>query len=209
VPDSYGGIAGWYDVLVEPLVASLRRAALAMHPPRPAMRVLDAGCGTGAHLALYRAAGCASFGIDLSHAMLSVARNTLGRPARLCRADASRMPFPARVFDLVLFAMALHELAAPVRDAALEEARRVLRADGRILVLDYHAGPASFPLGWAYLAGILCVERAAGADHFRHRGEYIAAGGLPGLARRHRLAVDQCRVFRSGTFGLYLLRAAD
>ncbi len=206
LPDAYDWIAGWYDTLLEPVLAGLRRLGLDMCPPRPGMTVLDGACGTGAHLQLYQSAGCKVHGIDLSQSMLSVARNRLGPTAPLHLADASRMPFADETFDLVLFSMALHEFAPGTRVAALEEARRVVKPEGRILVLDYDAGPASFPFGWWYSAAITCVEWLAGADHFRHQRRYLAAGGVPRLISRLGLAVEDLRVLRFGTFGLYLLR---
>ena len=110
------------------------------------MTVLDAACGTGAQLQIYREAGCRVHGIDVSKAMLAVARNRLGAAAALQVADASRMPFDDGRFDLVLFSMALHEFAPATRAAALGQARRVIKRDGRILVLDYDAGPGVVPL---------------------------------------------------------------
>jgi ubiquinone/menaquinone biosynthesis C-methylase UbiE len=120
--------------------------------------------------------------------------------------DASRMPFRDRAFDLVLFSMALHEFDPATRARALAEARRVAKDEGRILVLDYRAEPASFPFGCWYRAGITCVERLAGDDHFRHQRQYLSAGGIPALAAQQRLVIEAMRVFRFGTFGLYLLR---
>ena len=70
--------------------------------------VLDASCGTGHHLVLFRQMGLAVFGTDASHAMVKLARKTLEKAerARECtvlRSHWDKLPeVVERTFDAVL-----------------------------------------------------------------------------------------------------------
>ncbi len=205
VHDHYQWIAGWYDLIIEPVLASARRLGLELAPPGPGMVVLDVGCGTGAQLALYRSRGCTLLGIDPSRAMVEVARTRLGWDARVDLADASRMPYGDASVDLALASMMLHELADDTRAAILGEIRRVLTPGGRLVVFDYHPGPLRFPRGWVTAPFILAAERLAGRDHYRHHREFLAAGGTPAFAARHGFRVDAARSVKGGNFGVFVL----
>jgi ubiquinone/menaquinone biosynthesis C-methylase UbiE len=203
--DAYHRIANIYDVAVEPFLRSARLLAVQMWPPNPEQSVLDIGCGTGSQLDLYRRIGCKIAGIDPSPAMVARARQKLGHEARVDLGDASRLPHARHSFDLILMSMMLHELPEVTRCAVIAEAKRVLKADGCILVLEYHPGPLRFPRGWLAKPLILIVERLAGLQHYRNYREFLAAGGMPGIALRNQLAVQAQAIIKGGNFGLFRL----
>ncbi len=99
---------------------------------RSGLAVLDIGCGTGRSRRIY-AAGAGSYtGLDLSFEALRAAR--LRQGGAWTQADACRLPFAARTFDVAAFSSVLHHI--PDRAAALAEARRVLRPDGLLFAFD-------------------------------------------------------------------------
>ena len=204
--DPYGRSARTYDRLVEPPVGQLRRLALKVYPPRENIHILDAGCGTGTQLELFRRPGCKLYGVDASPAMLDVARRRLGDAAELSLQDISHMTFPDRVFDLVTMVLVLHEVPALLRSAVLIECKRVLKADGRILLLDYHFGPYSFPRG--YLLRILrwFMEVGAGSKHYANYRDFKKRGGLAPLLAETKLSIDKRVVARDGLAAVHLLR---
>lgn len=204
--EPYGWMAKWYDTAFEPVLGHARLMGLHMYPPQPGQVVLDVGCGTGTQLALYQGLGCQLAGIDPAPAMVARAREKLGSAARIHFGSATDIPYPDASVHLVLFSMMLHELSRDARAAVLTEATRVLARDGRMLVLDYHPGPISFPRGYAAKPLIVAVEWMAGRDHFRHCREFLGDGGLPAVAHRHGLHVEVARVIKGGNFGLFLLR---
>lgn len=201
--DAYGRLARWQDTLMEPLNAPLRDIALRMAPGHEGARVLDVGCGTGTQLERYLRAGCAVSGVDISEAMLARARSRLGVAADLRRASAESLPYDDASFDVVLASLMLHELTPAARDAAVGEMVRVVARTGRILVTDFHPGPWRMPKGWFYRAVSVLAESIA-----RHRdrsAEFLAGGGIPGLAARLGLPIEQTKVVAGGNMALYLL----
>jgi len=202
--DPYRRSAKWYDTLIEPLNADLRKIGLKMWPPEPGMSVLDVGCGTGTHLDLYQQAGCEVFGIDSSPAMLEVARQKLGERTTLHREDASKMPYSSGTFDLVVVTLTLHEMSNPTLSAVMSEIKRVLKKDGRILIIDYHPGPIRFPKGWLFKGLITVIEFWAGREHFKNYRGFLASGGLPALSDQHGLNRAKEKIVTGGNLGLFL-----
>jgi tocopherol O-methyltransferase len=108
---------------------------------RPNMRVLDAGCGTGGS-SLWLAEHCDAtpVGVALGHAAIAKARKVarlrrLDRKATFCVADYTTLPFPDGSFDVV---WALESVChAPVKAAFYQEAARVLRPGGRLVLAEY------------------------------------------------------------------------
>jgi demethylmenaquinone methyltransferase/2-methoxy-6-polyprenyl-1,4-benzoquinol methylase len=196
--DPYGRTARFYDALVEPPNAVLRKIGLKICPPREGMKVLEVGCGTGTNLSLYENAGCDVFGIDLSPAMLEVARRKLGERADLRLADAAELPYADDSFDLVTAFLTLHEMPTATRTAAMAEMVRVVNREGRLLLIDYRSGPIRFPKGWFFKAFIVSMEVAAGREHFHNYRDFLAREGLPGLISAYGLSVETEKVVSAG-----------
>ena len=100
--------------------------------------ILDVGCGTGTLLArMHDLEPRARLqGIDVSSAMLGVARTTLhGVAVDLWHGTASHLPLADESVDLVTMASMLHYLRRP--SVACVEARRVLRPSGVLAIVDY------------------------------------------------------------------------
>jgi ubiquinone/menaquinone biosynthesis C-methylase UbiE len=200
-----GLAARLYDPLLGPLVAGFRRAGLELAPSGEGRRVLDVGCGTGAHLALYEDGGAMVAGVDHSEGMLARARRRLGRGATLFPADAAALPFADASFDLVIAMTLLHELDSQSRSAVLAEMRRVAARDGRLLVIDHHPGRPIGLRGWLIRRFAAAIEWVAGSDHHCSFREFLRSGGLPALAGRHGMTVERWSLEASGTMGVYLL----
>ncbi len=207
--DSYRAIAPWYDILIEPLNRKLKHMMLRFAPPEPGAVVLDVGCGTGTLLELYLKADCEPWGLDASQAMLAVARQRLGDQAQLRDGDATAMPFPDGRFDWVSFSMVLHEMSPATRLAVLAEAERVLRPEGRILVVDYHAAPVRRVQGWLLKGVTTAIERMAGGDHWAGYRHFMAHGAMNGLAAEAGLQVERQRVVGDGNLAITVLRSGE
>ena len=206
--DPYRTVTGIYDRLFEPLNRGLRQLGVRMYPLERGQKVLDVGCGTGVHLDLYRKSGCELYGIDASPSMLEVARARLGEEAELRLSDATKMPYESGSFDLALCMLALHEMDQPERMSVISEMKRILKTDGRILLIDFHAGPVRPLKGWLTKPIIFLSEVAAGRRHFRNYRNFISIRGLPTLIKENRLTEEQRKVVAGGTLALHLVRSA-
>jgi SAM-dependent methyltransferase len=129
-----------YDATRNPLVALDRRHTLASLDPRPGERILDAGCGTGAHLRGAIDAGARAVGLDFSFGMLEVSRRAAPQAA-LVQADLNRaLPLRYRVFDAFLTALVSEHLTD--LKTFFSEAFATLRSGGRLIFSAFHPEPA-------------------------------------------------------------------
>jgi ubiquinone/menaquinone biosynthesis C-methylase UbiE len=207
--DPYKRFSGWYDTIFEPLNSGLRAIGMKMFPPQTGMKVLDIGCGTGAHLNLYQKAGCEVYGIDTSPSMFEQAKQKLGEEAYLHFGDASKMPYDDNLFDLITTSTVLHEMPPEVRSNVLDEAKRVLKEDGHILLIDFHIGPFKPLKGWFYKSIITIAEISAGREHFKNYRQFMRTGGLATLIEKHGLSVAKEKILSGGNMVIYLLRYSE
>lgn len=202
--DSYGWVAQHYDRVLEPLNAPLRRIALRQIPTGPGMRVLDVGCGTGAHLAAYADTGASCWGVDLSPAMLAVAIDRLPDTVDLRLENAAALPFDTGFFDLVFTALFLHELDSEAGSDVLAEMGRVTSPDGRMLLIDYRSGPMRWKgRGWRLFS--TATERIAGRRHYEAWRSYLAGGGAPTQIPNH-LEVESERIVAGGNLAMWVVK---
>jgi ubiquinone/menaquinone biosynthesis C-methylase UbiE/DNA-binding transcriptional ArsR family regulator len=103
--------------------------------------LLDVGTGTGRIAELLAPGASHVTALDKSPEMLRVARSRLQQlPADridLVLGDFAALPFADDSFDTLVFHQVLHYAQQP--EAALAEAARVTRADGRIAIVDFAA----------------------------------------------------------------------
>ena len=120
---------------------------------RPGMRVLEIGCGSGAHTLLAaRTVGPRGevVALDVQQGMLDqlIAKLRQGENADVDNVttvlgDAEDLSFPDNAFDLVMMVTALPEI--PDQARALGEIHRVLRREGTLAVTEFLPDP-DYPL---------------------------------------------------------------
>jgi ubiquinone/menaquinone biosynthesis C-methylase UbiE len=130
-------------------------------------RILEVAIGTGRNLAYY-SAGADVTGIELSPAMLALAREraaSLHRPADLHEGDAQHLPFGDARFDTAVCVLSLCAIPEPRK--AISEMYRVLAPGGRLLLVD-HIGSSWAPVRAAQWLLERVTIRTAG-EHFTRR----------------------------------------
>lgn len=109
------------------VVESLRTAG--------ARSVLDIGCGGGRLVARLSAEGFVAAGVD-PHAPAVEAARTKTPAAQFAVCGAQSLPFDPASFDAAVFLNSLHHVPVDEMGKALDEARRVVREDGAILIVE-------------------------------------------------------------------------
>ena len=116
-------------------------------------RVLEVGCGSGAHARLLAESGCDLTCVDITQAGVEMTRRRLslyGLEADVRRMDAERLEFPDASFDFVWSWGVIHHSADTPRVAG--EIARVLKPGGEARLMVYHR--RSFLAAYATVAGV-------------------------------------------------------
>jgi len=204
--DQYKHISKWYDKIFEPMNKGLRNTGFKMFNVKPGMNVLEIGCGTGSFLKMYQKENCSVNGVDLSSAMIEQAEKKLGKNAVLLKESASKLSFEKNQFDLILSSTVIHEMSPEIRKEVLREAKRVLKPDGRILLIDFYPGQIKNFRGFYSRVAVLIFEMLAGRDHFLNYRNFIKSGGLSYLIKSANLETENQKIVGEGNFGLYLVK---
>ncbi len=189
-PPIYDSIAPHYERALRPLerllLRRLRAAALRQIPADS--RLLEIGAGTGLNFAHYPP-GTHGAGTEPSREMLRLAARK-PRPAgvSLVQTSAENLPFAADSFDAACATLVFCSVRSP--HAAFRELRRVVRAGGRIVLLE-HVRPAG-ALGYVFDALNFFTVRLFD-DHFNRRTAALAerAGLRLVSVERHALGIIQ------------------
>jgi SAM-dependent methyltransferase len=115
----------------EKVVDPLYEGVLARFEVGPATRLLDVGCGAGGFLVKAKARGASIKGLDATPELVAIAKRRLPG-SDIGQGELEELPFGEGEFDLVTGFNAFQYAADPVH--ALEEARRVLRPGGAVIV---------------------------------------------------------------------------
>jgi len=199
--DEYVRFARVYDLLVGPFLKPIHRAMLVTLNAVQCHKMIDLCCGTGRMAGMAAEAGMAVVGIDLSPAMLGVARSRHPE-VTFIDGDAKSLFFADGEFDAATISFSLHEKTPDIAHGIVKEAVRVVRPGGLILVADY-CQPVNMQSMWTGLT-ISTVERLAGKSHYSNYKSYMQMGGTEAFLTRMGLVVEPVMTFLNGWAGLYV-----
>lgn len=133
----YAIFAHVYDAVVFPF-RRLRHEVANMVDLSAGSRLLDVATGTGQQAFAFAEKAREVVGIDLSEAMLRIARRKNRCPnVTFQQADAADLPFEDESFDAACVSFALHEMPMSIRERVVREMARVTKPGGSVTVVDY------------------------------------------------------------------------
>ena len=133
----YAVFAPFYDLVAAP-IRNVRKRVAALAGIDSHSRVLDVATGTGSQAHAFAEKAGEVIGIDLSEAMLRIARSKTRTPRVSFRqGDATDLPFPDASFDVACISFALHEMPPSIRKRVLLEMVRVIKPKATIVIVDY------------------------------------------------------------------------
>jgi ubiquinone/menaquinone biosynthesis C-methylase UbiE len=200
--DFYTAVAPFYDALVGPFLMPARKGVVRGAEAQKCRRILEVACGTGEQAIMLAKAGIEVTGLDLSPAMLGVARGKTPPSVAYFLGNAEDLPFGPGSFDCATISLALHEMAHETRMRTLGEMLRVLTPDGKLLVFDYAA-----PANWRSAFGLTLLglpERIAGGEHFRNFVRFTRMGGIDRFLKSFSLQVIGRRNYFLGALRLVI-----
>ncbi|SNS11473.1 bifunctional demethylmenaquinone methyltransferase/2-methoxy-6-polyprenyl-1,4-benzoquinol methylase UbiE [Antarctobacter heliothermus] len=146
----FSSVASKYDVMNDAMSLGIHRiwkdAMMDWLAPRPGQRLLDVAGGTGdiSFRFLKRAGHGHATVLDLTEPMLVEGRNRAEAGAMSDQldwvvGDAMALPFPNSTFDVYTISFGIRNVTRP--QEALNEAFRVLKPGGRLMVLEFSQIP--------------------------------------------------------------------
>lgn len=142
--DYYSYIKRWfkrwapiYDFVAIPLLG-VRHKVVYYINRKNGSKILDVATGTGNQAFAFAKKGYDVIGIDLSKNMLKIARKKNRQENTIfVAADAVKIPFKDKCFDVSCVSFALHDMPLSIREKVLKEMVRVTKPRGTIVIIDY------------------------------------------------------------------------
>ena len=158
VKSIFGSVASRYDIMNDVMSGGIHRvwkdAMMDWLAPRSGQKLLDVAGGTGdiAYRFLKRAGQGHATVLDLTEEMLVEGRKRAEASQMVDQldwsvGDAMALPFPDNSFDVYTISFGIRNVTRP--QDALNEAFRVLRPGGRLMVLEFSQIPNP-AMQWAY-----------------------------------------------------------
>ena len=164
--------------------------------------ILDLCCGTGNQIKLLSKHGFRNlYCLDISDSMLEIAKRT-DSSVKIYNEDATKTNFDDASFDVVIISFAIHEKDRNTQQALINEAYRIIKKDGLMLVVDYVFDNKTTKFSRILIS---IIERIAGGEHYRNFKNYIQNNGLLSLVKKGKFKLIKCNRMSSGavTISIY------
>lgn len=161
--------------------------------PDKKVRILDMCCGTlsnGLSIAKSKPS-CEILGIDRSPEMLREARRKIKKSSlqniSVLEADATDSKLEEKSFDYIIIGLVLHECSPELRVGILKEAHRLLKDDGKLIVLEWEREDGTFrKIKYSPLYALEVINCKSFKEFFNcDKTEYFKANGFDVVNRTH------------------------
>jgi SAM-dependent methyltransferase len=182
---------GWMDWVLRVRARDiLRRSGLSRHLPRDGL-LLDLGAGSG-HLSEAVLRGHAErrcIGVDAAHLPPPLlARRAKALAFHALRADGQHLPFATGCFDGAWIGFVLHHMPPDAQERVLEEAARVIRSGGLLVLLEDTPSNAAEYRTTLAADRRLNMELGAAPHHYRAPADWLRLLPRYGFRLEHEQA---------------------
>jgi demethylmenaquinone methyltransferase/2-methoxy-6-polyprenyl-1,4-benzoquinol methylase len=199
---NYNLMAKIYDPIFYLALKSIRIAVMNELLKYKEKIILDLCCGTGNQIKLLSKHGFRNlYCLDISDSMLEIAKRS-DSTIKIYNEDATKTNFNNAWFDVVIISFAIHEKDRNTQQALINEAYRIIKKDGFMLVVDYVFDNKTTKFGRILIS---IIERIAGGEHYRNFKNYIQNKGLSSLIKKDKFKLIKCNRMSSGavTISIY------
>lgn len=162
-----------YDILVRTITLGregrLRQRMLELANLEAGDSVLDVGCGTATLLlAAAKTVGPEAklHGIEPAPEMIAHAKRkaeSAGVSLELTEGSADNLPYATATYDVVFCTLVLHHLSPAVQSDAIREMHRVLRPNGRLVIVDLQK-PKSYLRAFTAIFSLISILHNLGSS---------------------------------------------
>lgn len=157
-------LAKFYDILLYPFLNNIRKRTSKIILQLNPESIIDICCGTGNQLKFLKNSTIQLTGIDNSIAMLKASKGL-----NCFAQDARNIQFPDHSFDMALIQLALHEKSFDDQQDIINEAYRIIKPGGHLLILDYEIDKNTK----AFSRHVInFIEFIAGKEHYNYFKQY-------------------------------------
>jgi ubiquinone/menaquinone biosynthesis C-methylase UbiE len=180
--------------------AILRAIEERLRKERTLGHTIEFGCGTGYFTKAIAGNATQVVATDLSDAMLGVARRELAEfgNVRIQKADCRDSAFAAESFDTAVLVNLVHVIENPSQ--CLQEAHRIVRHRGSLIVVGFTSHGMSFPKGMKL---VFRYVRKWGRPP-RHGQHNLSPEELARLVEDSGFQVNEVELLKAGANALYL-----
>ncbi len=199
IKSNYGFIAQIYDPIFYLALKPVRIAVMNELLKYKDKTILDLCCGTGNQIKLLSKHGFSNLScLDISDSMLEIAKRS-DSSIKIYKEDATKTNFDDASFDGVMISFAIHEKDRNTQQVLINEAYRIIKKDGFMLVVDYMFDNKTTKFGKIL---IRLIERIAGGEHDRNFKNYIQKEGLSSLIEKNKFKLIKCNRMSSGAVAI-------
>lgn len=173
-----------YDWTLEPPLRNIKKRVTHFISQYDLYPVLDICCASGVQCFRIIRNGEGVYGLDLDVGMINYAVSKYPHIPFMC-ADAANVPVKDSSVRGAILSYAIHDKFPQTRNKMLQEVKRILSPDGKIVFVDFEPPwNKKSRMASLYIYGI---ERLAGKEHFENGRQFLKQGGLSSLIQQHEL----------------------
>lgn len=200
---NYNLMAKIYDPILYLALKPIRIAVMNELLKYKGKIILDLCCGTGNQIKLLSKHGFRNlYCLDISDSMLEIAKRS-DSSIKIYNEDATKTSFDDAWFYVVIISFAIHEKDRNTQQALINEAHRIIKKDGFMLVVDYVFDNKTTKYGRILIS---TIERIAGSEHYRNFKNYIQNKGLLSLIKKDKFNLTKCNRMSSGAVTISIYR---